>query len=135
VLNYTYSARSQLKTVTPAGAAAVATYTYDTAGRPTQVTKGNGANTAYGYNPSTGDLTSVLTTKAGQTVDGVTYTLDLANGRRTGIARSSNAAWTDTYGYDPAGQVTSGDYAGNATLTDEDFVYDDTGNRVIGVRF
>ena len=129
VLNYTYSARSQLKTVTPAGAAAVATYTYDTAGRPTQVTKANGANTAYGYNPTTGDLTSVLTTKSGQTVDGVSYTLDPANGRRTGITRSSNAAWTDTYGYDPAGQVTSGDYVGNATLTDEDFVYDPTGNR------
>ncbi len=134
VLNYTYSARSQLKTVTPGGAAAVATYTYDTAGRPTQVTKANGANTAYGYNPTTGDLTSVLTTKAGQTVDGVTYTLDPANGRRTGITRSSNAAWTDTYGYDPAGQVTSGDYVGNSTLTDEDFVYDPTGNRTSHVQ-
>ena len=107
MLNYTYSARSQLKTVTPAGAATVATYTYDTAGRPTQVTKGNGAN----------------------------YTLDPANGRRTGITRSSNAAWTDTYGYDTAGQVISGDYAGSSSLTDEDFVYDPTGNRVIGFRF
>ena len=135
MLNYTYSARSQLKTVTPAGAATVATYTYDTAGRPTQVTKGNGANTAYGYNATTSDLTSVLTTKAGQTVDGVNYTLDPANGRRTGITRSSNAAWTDTYGYDTAGQVISGDYAGSSSLTDEDFVYDPTGNRVIGFRF
>ncbi len=131
MLNYTYSARSQLKTVTPAGAAAVATYTYDTAGRPTQVTKANGANTAYGYNVTTGDLTSVLTTKAGQTVDGVSYTLDPANGRRIGIARSSDATWGDTYGYDFAGQVVGSTYAGNGSgLNAEGFEYDNTGNRL-----
>ncbi len=131
VVDYTYTSRNQLYQVYSDGVPALATYGYDVAGRPLSLALENSVNTTTTYGTA-GQLTSVLHSKAAAaSFDGVTYGLNAQNDRRTGITRTGG--WNDSYGYDPAGEVTSGTYAAGTTAT-EGFTYDATGNRLTSTK-
>ncbi|MCY7378162.1 MAG: hypothetical protein LH467_02345 [Gemmatimonadaceae bacterium] len=93
ITRYRYDADQQLRTVTrPSGDSLV--FAYDSAGRPTTVTSSD-ATTTFGFNPSTGLLTSVAST------DGGTYSLGYDGALLTSAALTGGAVTGNvSYGYD-----------------------------------
>jgi YD repeat-containing protein len=57
-------------------------FAYDTLSRRTSLTRPNGVNTAYSYN-NVSNLLSVLHQLGTTTLDGASYTYDLAGNRKT----------------------------------------------------
>lgn len=94
-------------------------YSYDSQGRPVQVSNPDGTSTKVAYT-ATGDVAK--TTAADGAV--TTYTVD-AKGRVTGVAGPDDAVWASTFDdagnltsrTDPNGNVTSYSYDGHGNLT------------------
>ena len=94
---------------------------YDALSRRTSLTRPNGVNTSYSYD-SLSHLLSVLHQAGNTTLDGASYTYDLA-GNQTSKGNYLNGL-TSNYSYDPLSQllqVTGG--------TTESYSYDAVGNR------
>jgi RHS repeat-associated protein len=83
LVDYTYDLTDAMTSLTSTGSAVVAGYGYDNLGRRVSVTRGSGPSTSYGYD-GISRMTSMAHDLAGTTDD---------------------VAWT--YGYNPAGQITS----------------------------
>jgi RHS repeat-associated protein len=95
---------------------------YDALSRRTSLTRPNGVNTSYSYD-SLSHLLSVLHQAGNTTLDGASYTYDLA-GNQTSKGNYLNGL-TSNYSYDPLSQllqVTGG--------TTESYSYDAVGNRL-----
>jgi RHS repeat-associated protein len=88
------------------------------------LTRPNGVNTTYGYDPAS-HLLSVLHNLGTTTVDGATYTYDDAGNRMTRTDQRTGT--TLTYGYDNIYQLLS---ATQGARTTESYTYDIVGNRL-----
>jgi YD repeat-containing protein len=110
-LTFVYDASQRVYTITDA-LSNVTTFNYDTVNRKTSVTA-NGQTTVYGYDATTGLLTSV-TAPAVNGISAVVKYVYNANGQLTSYVDGDNN--TTTYGYDAAGNQNSVlDAAGNLT--------------------
>lgn len=121
VVERTFTARNQVRTVSADGPPPLATYTYDLSGLPLSLVRENLTATTFAYDAG-GRLTGITHSANATAFRTIGYTLD-ANSRRT--SRSENAA-ADTYGYDPIGQLTAATYAAGPSAA---YAYDGTGNR------
>jgi RHS repeat-associated protein len=100
----------------------IVTYDYDPAGRLSRKSLGNGVFTTYSYN-NAGQMTLLVNSRADNSVlSSFAYTYD-ASGRRDSM---TTLAGTETYGYDPLGQLTSVTYPNGRVVT---YAYDPAGNR------
>jgi RHS repeat-associated protein len=99
-------------------------FVYDGLSRRTQLTRPNGMNTSYGYD-SLSRLLSVLHQSGANTLDGATYSYDLARNRTAKANKLNNI--TEQYSYDPLYQLTQ--VIQGATTT-ESYSYDAVGNRL-----
>src|SRR5436853_1206100 len=97
---------------------------YDTLSRRTSLTRPNGVNTAYSYN-NVSNLLSVLHQLGTTTLDGASYTYDLAGNRKT--RTDKRLGTTLTYAYDNIYQLLT---AKQGTTTKESYTYDPAGNRL-----
>ncbi|MGE5052921.1 MAG: RHS repeat-associated core domain-containing protein [Acidobacteriota bacterium] len=97
---------------------------YDALSRRTSLTRPNGVNTSYGYD-AVSHLLSVLHQAGANTLDGASYTYDLA-GNRTSKTNYLNGV-TLNYGYDPLYELTQVTQDGSTT---ESYSYDAVGNRL-----
>jgi len=89
--------------LTDGASALVVDYDYDTAGRMSKKTLGNGVYTTYDYD-SAGQVLHLVNFKPdGSVLSRFDYTYD-ASGRRTSMTTLEG---TYAYGYDPLGQLTS----------------------------
>ena len=86
------------------------------------------ATSTYAYD-LTGRLDTLTHAKSGTTFAGYDFGYDAAN-RLTSFANSQASGENATYNYDAAGQLTDADYP---SQTDEDYSYDDNGNRTTAV--
>jgi RHS repeat-associated protein len=98
-------------------------FSYDALGRRTGLTRPNGVNTSYTYDPLS-RLLSVLHQAGSSTLDGASYAYDAAGNRTSKTVLPSNV--TSAYSYDPAYQLTQ--VLQGATRT-EAYTYDAVGNR------
>lgn len=99
-------------------------FSYDALSRRTQLTRPNGVNTNYSYD-SLSRLLSVLHQTRTTTLDGASYTYDLA-GNRTSKTNYLNGI-TDNYSYDALYELTQVTEGGSTT---ESYSYDPVGNRL-----
>ena len=97
---------------------------YDALSRRTQLTRPNGMNTNYSYD-SVSHLLSVLHQAGVNTLDGASYTYDLA-GNRTTKTNDLNGL-TSNYTFDPLYEVTQ---VTQGASTTESYSYDAVGNRL-----
>jgi RHS repeat-associated protein len=119
---YLYDALGRLDRMTNELGQMIVDYDYDTAGRLSRKTLGNGVFTTYTYNQS-GQVTQLVNSRADSSVlSSFSYTYD-ASGRR---ASMTTLAGTETYGYDPLGQLTSVTYPNSRVVN---YAYDAAGNR------
>jgi RHS repeat-associated protein len=92
-INYNYDLSSEMTTVVESGSTTLATYGYDDLGRRTSLTRGNGTASYYSY-----DGASRLTC----------LRLDLAGGGTLDCTPTASGQDNSiTFGYNPAGQITS----------------------------
>jgi RHS repeat-associated protein len=130
-VDYGYTARHEIGTVTADGPPPLATYSYNLAGEMTELMRENGVRTVTGYDLA-GRQTGVTHQIGLSVLDGVGYGMD-SMGRRTSITRPGGQ--NDSYGYDAAGQVTAGSYLATPSGNQSDgFAYDGTGNRTTSAR-
>ena len=99
------------------------TFGYDSLSRRNSLTRPNWVNTTYADDPAS-SLTSVLHKLGTTTLDGATYTYDLAENRKTRTDKRLNT--TLTYGYDNIYQLQT---AKQGSTTKESYTYDLVGNR------
>jgi RHS repeat-associated protein len=99
-------------------------FSRDAAGRQTAMSRPNGVTDTVTWDAA-GNLASRLEVTNGQRVTGATYDYDAA-GRRVGMTDDSGA---HTFGFDPAGNLTSADHPAGFSVADESFTYDVMGNR------
>jgi RHS repeat-associated protein len=133
VVEYTYTARNQLKDVIADGPPPLAAYTYDLAGNRIGKALENGTHTAYEYDDAN-RLLSIDHRKAGVTLQRFDYTLDILGNRTTRAeANAGQPTRTDAYGYDFTDQLTQVKYDQSASGTNYtrkvDYDYDAAGNR------
>ncbi len=100
------------------------TFAYDALSRRTSLTRPNGITTSYAYNPQSW-LNSVLHKNGRTTLDGATYTYDVANNRLS--KQDNRTATTTSYTYDHIYQLLT---AKQGTTTKESYTYDIVGNRL-----
>jgi RHS repeat-associated protein len=135
---YAYDAQGRLDTMTNGLGQLIVNYQYDNAGRLHRKTLGNGVYTTYDYN-SAGQVTNLINAKADSTVlSAYAYEYD-SSGRRTSMRVSQprpglpDGSWTEIYGYDPIGQLTSVNYSappnGTQGVSSVTYAYDAAGNR------
>jgi RHS repeat-associated protein len=99
-------------------------FAYDALSRRTSLTRPNGVTTSYSYDAGS-NLLSALHKKGNTTLDGATYTYDLANNR---LSKQDNRSSTTTsYTYDHIYQLLT---AKQGTTTKESYTYDVVGNRL-----
>ena len=120
---YNYDTLNRLNTLNSSSAGQF-TFGYDALSRRTSLARPNGVNTTYNYDPLS-RLLSVLHQAAATTIDGATYTLDLA-GNRTAKQNLLNSVM-ENYTYDLIYQLTQVAQAGNTT---ESYSFDAVGNRL-----
>ena len=122
VTAYLYDALGRLARMTNELGQTIVIYDYDPAGRLSRKTLGNGVFTTYTYNQA-GQVTQLVNSRADSNVlSSFAYTYD-ASGRR---ASMTTLAGTETYGYDPLGQLTSVTYPNSRVVN---YAYDAAGNR------
>lgn len=122
VTAYLYDALGRLARMTNELGQTIVNYDYDPAGRLSRKTLGNGVFTTYTYNQA-GQVTQLVNSRADSNVlSSFSYTYD-ASGRR---ASMTTLAGTETYGYDPLGQLTSVTYPNSRVVN---YAYDAAGNR------
>src|SRR5262249_53898392 len=95
---------------------------YDAINRITQLTRPNGLNTNYGYD-SMSNLLSVSHQQGASTLDGATYTYDLAGNPISKTNRLN--AGVSNFSYDSTYQLT-----GVTGPSPESYTYDPVGNRL-----
>ncbi|MFO0957423.1 MAG: RHS repeat-associated core domain-containing protein [Isosphaeraceae bacterium] len=118
----TYDVAGRIDTMRDEHDALIVHYEYDAAGRLSRKTLGNGVYTTYDYDAS-GHVLHLVNQRANGTIlSRFDYTYD-TSGRRTSMATLDD---TQTYGYDPLGQLTSVTYANGRVVT---YAYDAAGNR------
>jgi len=120
---YVYDTLNRLSTLTYP-ARTNYTFTYDALGRRTQLTRPNSVTTGYQYDPVS-NLLSILHTKSTTTLDGATYTYDVAGNRTSKTDKRTNV--TSNFSYDPLYELTQ--VLQGATTT-ENYSYDAVGNRL-----
>jgi RHS repeat-associated protein len=121
-INYHYTPGGDLGSLTNGSGDPIVSYTYDAAGRPLIATNGNGTSTTNSYD-ARGNIQSVVNKAAdGSVSSSYTYTRD-ARGLTTGV--QTTGGQQQTFGYDPAGNLTSAALPGR-TLG---YSYDSAGNR------
>ncbi len=123
-LEYAWTARAQLQSVSAGGPPPLATYTYDKAGRNTALAHENTITESKSYDAAS-QLLGNAHLKNGTPTTGHGYTLD-ATGRRTAETFTDGSTPTRSYGYDTADQVTSATYGSSQSDT---YAYDPMGNR------
>ncbi len=125
LVEYGYNERQLLTSLTADGPPPVADYTYNGRNQLTGTSVENGLFTRNHSYDLGGRLTGVtqLAANGATTLDSTAYTLDNA-GQRTGITRNGIS---ETYSYDNARQVITGDY--NNLSTTQSWAYDLAGNR------
>ncbi len=99
-------------------------FTYDPLSRRTSLTRPNGVNTTYGYD-TLSHLLSVVHQASGATLDGATYTYDLAGNRTSKTDLYANV--TSNFSYDNIYQLTG---VTQGSSTTESYTYDAVGNRL-----
>ncbi|MBJ6362780.1 RHS repeat domain-containing protein, partial [Paenibacillus sp. GCM10012307] len=114
---YRYDARSQLDAVGSVANVWDATYTYKKNGRVASAELRNGIRSTYGYDEQ--NLTSLTHTKAGSTLEALSYQYD-QNRNQTGKTEKGTAY---TFGYDPLNRIAT------STQFNETYTYDQRGNR------
>lgn len=123
-LDYAWTARAQLKSVSTGGPPPLAIYTYDKAGRTTAIVHENGITESKTYDAAS-QLLANTHLNGSTPVTGHGYTLD-STGRRTAETFTDGTTATRSYGYDLADQVTSATYSGTQS---DSYAYDPAGNR------
>jgi RHS repeat-associated protein len=123
-VEYAWTSRAQLQSVSADGPPPIATYTYDKAGRSTAVIHENGITESKAYDAAS-QLLGNTHLKNGNPISGHGYTLD-ATGRRTNETFADGSTPARSYGYDTADQVTSATYGSSQSDT---YAYDPMGNR------
>ena len=121
--SYAYDNLNRLTSLSNSWAGAFG-FSYDALSRRTQLTRPNGVNTNYTYD-NLSRLLSVLHQAGSTTLDGATYTYDVAGNRLS--KTDLYASVTSNYAYDAIYQllqVTQG------TSTTESYTYDIVGNRL-----
>ena len=136
-VEYSYDSLGRLDEMTDAAGALIVDYDYDLDGRLERKTLGNGAVTTYTYD-NVGRLRRLLNQRADETLlSQYDYTYD-ASGRRTMMTLTDGAdqslrSGSQTYGYDPLGQLTSVQYTEPGAVqasSSVTYTYDAAGNRV-----
>ena len=126
VINYTYTGRNQVGSITADGGPALATYAYDLAGNRTGRTLENNTATAYQYDAANRFL-GIIHTSGSNVLASETYTLNTVGDRTSRAEKTgTSAALKDTYIYDAIDQLTSVGYASKRTVS---YAYDSVGNR------
>jgi RHS repeat-associated protein len=122
-VNYSYDSAGRLSELTDGAGAIIVSYSYDAAGRISRKDLGNGTATTYAYNAA-GQLVQLVNLAPGGTINSqFSYTYD-SLGRRSSLTSS---AGTTNYAYDQIGQLTSVTLPGGRQIT---YRYDAAGNRV-----
>jgi YD repeat-containing protein len=121
---YTYDVLNRLHTLAFNGQNPAFVFGYDALSRRNSLTRPNGVNTTYTYDPAS-SLLSVLHKLGTTTIDGASYTYDNAENRKTRTDKRLNT--TLTYGYDNIYQLQS---AKQGSTTKESYTYDIVGNRL-----
>lgn len=126
VVAYGYTSRRQLESVTADGPPALATYTYDLAGRRTGKVLENGVSTTYTYDGSA-QLLSLNHALSTTTLATYAYTLD-TGGRREAMTETNPLLGNRSvsYNYDSVNQLK----LANDTVRRFDYNYDAAGNRL-----
>jgi RHS repeat-associated protein len=123
-VEYAWTSRAQLQSVSADGPPPLATYTYDKAGRNTTLVHENGITESKSYDAAS-QLLANTHLKNGNPVSGHGYTLD-ATGRRTNETFADGSTPARSYGYDTADQVTAASYGNSQS---DSYAYDPMGNR------
>jgi RHS repeat-associated protein len=123
-VDYTWTAKAQLKDISRDGPPPLATYTYDKAGRLDLLAHENTISEDLTHD-NAGQLLSRIHKKSGTPVSGHGYAID-TTGRRTAETFSDGTTPARTYGYDTTDQVTSATYGGGQS---DAYNYDAMGNR------
>ena len=123
-VEYAWTSRAQLQSVSADGPPPIATYTYDKVGRNTAVAHENTITESKSYDAAS-QLLANTHLKSGTPVSGHGYTLD-ATGRRTNETFADGSTPARSYGYDTADQVTAATYGSGQSDT---YAYDPMGNR------
>jgi RHS repeat-associated protein len=122
VTGYVYDAMGRLDFMTSELGQLIVDYDYDPAGRLERKTLGNGVYSTNLYN-NAGQILQLVNRKPDNSVlSSFDYTYD-ASGRRDSM---TTLAGTETYGYDPLGQLTSVTYPNGRVVA---YAYDAAGNR------
>ncbi|WP_038164680.1 RHS repeat domain-containing protein [Verrucomicrobium sp. BvORR106] len=130
VVDYSYTARGQVKDIQADGPPPLASYTYHANGERATRSLENGTVTTYTIDDAS-QTTSVVQSNGGGVFQRYDYTYDAAGRRKTQLV--NNATW-DVYTFDAAGQVSGVTYeAVNATgsggTRQVTYVHDAAGNR------
>ena len=121
---YAYDTLNRLHTLTYNGQTPGFVFGYDDISRRTSLTRPNGVDTTYGYDPVS-QLKSVIHSLGATALDGAAYTYDNAGNRLT--RTDKRLGTTLTYGYDNIYQLKT---AMQGTTTKESYTYDLVGNRL-----
>jgi len=121
---YSYDVLNRLKTLAFNGQNPAFGFGYDALCRRNSLTRPNGVNTTYTYDPAS-SLLSVLHKLGTTAIDGASYTYDNAENRKTRTDKRLNS--TLTYGYDNIYQLQT---AKQGSTTKESYTYDIVGNRL-----
>ena len=124
-VKYEWTPRSQLASVEVDGPPPFATYTYDGAGRLTNLAHENGISESLTYD-SNDRLLARIHNIGSTPSNGHSYTLDTLGRRTTELSGGVSTPLTRTFTYDPASQVTAANYG--VGLNDL-YAYDKAGNR------
>jgi RHS repeat-associated protein len=107
-------------------AARTFTFAYDALGRRTALSRPNGVNTSYAYDPLS-RLTSILHQTGSVIFDGASYTYDAAGNRTSRTTLPSNLAYS--YNYDPIYELTQATLVSTGKAS-EKYTYDAVGDRL-----
>jgi RHS repeat-associated protein len=133
-LNYYYDARGRLQLLTDENGSNVVVYAYDTVGRLSTKTLGNGIYTTYGYDAAGQTLDVFNHNAVGTLLSRFQYSYD-SRGRRTTMTTTygtgdprAGIAGVWTYNYDDDGQLIGWNAPNGRTVS---YTYDTLGNRTL----
>ncbi len=118
LVQYAYTARNQVASITVGGAPPMASFTYDAAGNRLTKALENGTTASYAYDDAS-RLTTVTHANSGTNLAALSYGYNAINLRTSGEAG-------DTYDYDAADQLATVSYAAGGSGA---YAYDGAGNR------
>ncbi len=124
--SYAYDVLNRLTPLTPPSAFGSGNFgfTYDDLSRRTQMTRPNSVNTDYAYD-TLSRVTSILHKLSGNTIDGVSYTVDNVGNRTSKTPQPGGAAFN--FFYDNIYELSS---VTQGAATPESYTYDAVGNRL-----